>query len=59
MTRNEIVDKSSKDAGMNKFEDENAIPSMLPYYCGWYRCIFPDYRERTDRERRKTAREEL
>jgi hypothetical protein len=57
MIRNEITDNASKDAGMTKVQDENAIPSMLPYYCGWYRIIFFGQTGRTDREQEKPARE--
>jgi hypothetical protein len=58
MTRNEIVDEASKDAGMTKVQDENAIPSMLPYYCGWYRLIFFGHTDRTDPEQEKPVRED-
>ena len=59
MSRNEIVDDASEDAGITRVQDVNAISSMLPYYCGWYRLIFFGETGGTDPRQDKPEREIL
>ncbi len=40
MSEDKSILKASKTAEIPKVQDGEAVPSILPFYLSWYRCVF-------------------